>query len=402
VLRRLLRLVVFEHFPLATGIGFGFAQAVLAAWLVVLVAEPAAVPWRVLAAAAAALALVNAWAVPHLGAPRHRGALAARLAAGYVGLAFAAIAVAAGVAAVAVALLAFSGMLAFVGLPPAAGLALFRGASVGVAAGLGAVLGWAAWAGRTSLEVSERRLAVPGLAPSLAGLRIVHLSDLHVGNGLHGAALSRLVEQVCALAPDLVAVTGDLFDYDPDAVPDGARRLGALRARLGVFAVLGNHDAFVGRERVAECLGEHAPSLRLLRGEWLALPATAPLYVAGFDDPGHDWSLHGEDLPALDQLARSLPRDGPALLLAHRPEAFPQAARAGFSIVLSGHYHGGQIALPGAAARWNVAHLFSAFPNGAYRLGDSHLYVSRGIGFAGPRVRVGSHPELAVLTLVPA
>jgi predicted MPP superfamily phosphohydrolase len=402
VLRRLLRLVVFEHFPIATGLAFGVAQAVLAAWLVVLFEGPAAVPWRALVTAGSALAVVNAWAVPRLGSVRRRRALTGRLAAGYVGLAFMTIVVAAGVAAVAALLLGLSGVLAFVGVPASVGLELFRATSVAAATAIAASLAWAFWAGWTSLEVSEHRLPVPALAAPLSGLRIVHLSDLHIGNGLEGAALSALVERVVALTPDLVAITGDLFDYDPDAVPDGARRLGALRARLGVFAVLGNHDAYVGRERVAGCLAEHAPSLRLLRGEWHALAAGAPLYLAGFDDPEHDWSLHGEDLPALAELARGMPRDGPALLLAHRPEAFPQAAREGFSIVLSGHYHGGQIAVPGAAERWNVARIFSAFPGGAYQLGDAHLYVSRGIGFAGPRVRLGSHPEVALLTLVPA
>jgi predicted MPP superfamily phosphohydrolase len=402
VLRRLLRAVVFEHFPLATGLSFGVAQAVLAAWLVALAAGPAAVPWAALAAAGLALALANAWLVPRLGEPRQRGPLARRLAAGYVGLAFGTIAVAAGVAGLGVALLVSSGLLAVVGLSPEHGFAAYRVASVVLATGIVATLAWAAWAGRTALEVSQRRLAVPGLAAPLAGLRIAHLSDLHVGNGLEGDALSALIERVAALAPDLVAITGDLFDYDPDAVPDGARRLAALQAPLGVFAVLGNHDALVGREWVAGQLAEHAPALQLLRGGWLALPTAAPLYVAGFDDPGRDWSLHGEGLPALAELARSLPRDGPTLLLAHRPEAFPQAAAAGFAVVLAGHYHGGQVALPGAAERWNVARLFSDFPQGAYRLGDSHLYVSRGVGFAGPRLRVGSHPELAVLTLVPA
>lgn len=401
MLRRLLRLVVFEHFPIATGIAFGFAQAVLTAWAIALVAGPAAVPWASLAGAGVALALANAWLVPRLGASRHRGAFAGRFGAGYLGVAFGTIAVAAGVAAVAAALLALAGLLAFVGLESAHGLALFRIASAGAAAAIAATLGWAAWAGRVSLDVSERRLVVAALTPALEGLRIVHLSDLHIGNGLHGAPLRALVERVVALEPDLVAITGDLFDYDPDAVPDGARLLGALRARLGVFAVLGNHDAYVGREWVARCLLEHAPGLRLLRGEWHALLAAgAPLVVAGFDDPGHDWSLHGEDLPALADIARSLPREGLRLLLAHRPEVFPQAVREGFAVVLSGHYHGGQIAVPGAAERWNVAHLFSAYPNGAYRLGGSHLYVSRGIGYAGPRVRVGSHPEVAVLTLV--
>ena len=401
MLRRLLRLVVFEHFPTATGLAFGFAQAVLAAWLAALAAGPAAVPWTALGAAGLALALGNAWVVPRLGAPRHRSPIASRLAAGYVGLAFTTIAVAAGVAGSSAALLALSGLLAFVGVPPRHGLAVYRVASVASALGVGAALAWAAWAGRVSLEVSERRLALPALAPPLAGLRIAHLSDLHVGNGLHGEALSDLVARVDALAPDLIVITGDLFDYDPDAVPDGARRLGALRARLGVFAVLGNHDAMVGREWVARCLAEQAPALRLLRGEWCALATGAPLYVAGFDDPGRDWTLHGAGLPALAELARSLPRDGPALLLAHRPEAFAQAAAAGFAVVLAGHYHGGQVGVPGFAERWNVARLFSATPNGAFRLGDSHLYVSRGIGFAGPRIRVGSHPELTVLTLAP-
>src|SRR5690606_24739979 len=124
--------------------------------------------------------------------------------------------------------------------------------------------------------------------------------------------------------------------------------------------------------------------------------------VAGFDDPGRDWSLHGEELPALAELAATRPRDRVSVLLAHRPEAFAQAARAGFALVLSGHYHGGQIAVPGRAERWNAGRLFSALANGAFRHGDAHLYVSRGIGFAGPRLRIGSHPEIAVITLVPA
>lgn len=398
MLRRLLRLVVFEHFPVATGLAFGLAQAVLAAWVVALLAGPAAVPSLGLAAAGGLLALANAWLVPRLGEARPRGAWAARIGAGYLGLAFGTIAVAGGVAGIAAVLLVLSGLLAFAGVDPGHGLALFRAASVCAAAAIVATLTWAASAGRAVPELSEQRLVVPALPTALDGLRIVHLSDLHIGNGLHGAALAALVERVVALSPDLVAITGDLFDYDPDAVPDGARQLGRLSAGLGVFAVLGNHDRYVGCEWVARCLAEHAPGLRLLRGEWLAL-AGVPLTLAGFDDPGRDWSLAGEDLPVLAAIARSLPREGLALLLAHRPEVFAQAARAGFRIVLAGHYHGGQIALPGAAERWNAARLFTATPGGAYRLGDAHLYVSRGIGFAGPRVRVGSRPELAVLTL---
>src|SRR5690606_32527336 len=137
------------------------------------------------------------------------------------------------------------------------------------------------------------------------------------------------------------------------------------------------------------------------RGGW-RIWDDLPLAVAGFDDPAHDWSLHGDELPELAALAASRPRDRVSILLAHRPDAFVQAARAGFALVLSGHYHGGQIGVPGRADRWNAGRLFSALANGAFRHGDAHLYVSRGIGYAGPRVRIGSDPEIALITLVPA
>jgi predicted MPP superfamily phosphohydrolase len=90
------------------------------------------------------------------------------------------------------------------------------------------------------------------------------------------------------------------------------------------------------------------------------------------------------------------------VLLVHRPDAFAQAAALGLPLVLAGHFHGGQIALPVGEGRWNAARLLTPYHRGRYRLGDATLYVSRGLGFAGPRVRFGSRPEIAVLELVPA
>jgi uncharacterized protein len=386
VLRRLLRLVVFEHFPVATGLAFGFAQAVLAAWAVVLLAGPASVPWAALVGAGALLALGNAWLVPRLGEARPRGAWAGRLGTGYVGLAFGTIAVAGGVAGVAAALLVLSGLLAFVGLAPGHGLALFRVASVGAATVIAATLAWAASAGRGVLEVSERRLEVPALPPALDGLRIVHLSDLHIGNGLHGEALSTLVERVVALAPDLVAITGDLFDYDPDAVPDGARRLGALRARLGVFAVLGNHDD--DRDMPAALARRGVVVLRDTRTELTTRGERLDLIGIRF------WTRREADIAALLRGA------GPArVLLAHDPRRFEEATALGIPLVLSGHTHGGQVVLPliGAPA----ARKFPVL-SGLARRGSTTMFVSRGIGTVYVPVRVACPPEVALLTLRPA
>ena len=149
-----------------------------------------------------------------------------------------------------------------------------------------------------------------------------------------------------ALEADLVALTGDLFDFDPRHVEAGARRLGALRARLGVYTVLGNHDGYTGIELVAEALGRLAPDMVLLRRDVVRLATGAPLYLAGIDDPGTRFSARDLHLPELEELAVRAPEDGPVILLVHRPEAFPQAARLGFPLVLAGHTHGGQLALP--------------------------------------------------------
>jgi predicted MPP superfamily phosphohydrolase len=87
------------------------------------------------------------------------------------------------------------------------------------------------------------------------------------------------------------------------------------------------------------------------------------------------------------------------LLLVHRPELFPQASRLGFPLVLAGHTHGGQLALPGPGGRWNLARFVTRFHRGLYHLNGSVLYVNRGLGVAGPAIRVNCHREIATIEL---
>jgi predicted MPP superfamily phosphohydrolase len=211
-----------------------------------------------------------------------------------------------------------------------------------------------------------------------------------------------MVARVNALGADLIAITGDIFDFDPDCVEDGARRLGALRARFGVYAILGNHDHYTGAERVAAALARHAPCIRLLRDEIVRLPVAAPLYLAGVDDPAHHWSARSLELEGLPALAAARPEDGPTLLLAHRPEIFDHAARLGFPIVLAGHTHGGQLALPTPGGRYNLARFATRYTRGIFRRGDSVMYVNRGLGVGGPALRINCPREIACFELVPA
>jgi predicted MPP superfamily phosphohydrolase len=301
-----------------------------------------------------------------------------------------------------VGFLPLAGLLTLLGMSGDTVFTIFRVLSAAVVGALVWMLLWGFTIGRVRLERTHVRVPLEGLHEDLRGLRIVQISDLHIGNGLMGERLSRMVEAVNALEPDVVALTGDIFDFDPRFVEDGALRLGALRARHGVYLVLGNHDVYTGSEVVADAFARRAPALRLLRDERVRLPVPAPLYLVGVEDPGREstWTSQGIELAALTELGSSHPEDGPTVLLVHRPEAFPQASRLGFPLVLAGHTHGGQIALPTPGGHWNLARVITRFVRGVYRENGSTLYVNRGAGFAGPPLRFNCPREIATIELV--
>jgi uncharacterized protein len=400
VFRDFLRTHVFERFPLVVGIALGLSQCILVGWGFAISRGPGSIPFSWLCGSALLLALGNGLLMPRVGVAQPQGRIGAWLDRAYVASGFGAIVLAAGIGAVSLGFAFAAPLFAFAGLPAEAGLAVYRAASIATVAGLGGALAWGFRYGAQHLEVTALEVPIPGLSERLRGIRVAHLSDLHIGNGTEDGRLTAIVEKTNALAPDLVVITGDLFDHDPRHLAAGAQRLAGLRAPLGVYAVLGNHDLMTGREQVADALARHAPALRLLRDECVRLHAAAPLYLAGIEDPGRDWTEHGHGLATIEKLAAAAPSDGPMLLLVHRPDAFMQAAKLGFRLVLAGHFHGGQLALPVGNGRWNAACFLTPYHRGLYRTGDATLYVSRGLGFAGPRVRFGSRPEIAVLELV--
>jgi hypothetical protein len=401
MLRRL-REAFFGRFLLSLALLVGVMQVVVGHWAVVVVAGHEGPGWALGLVLAALLVAANGLLLPVLRRARRGTGWPRQVARAYVATGLVTLLLGVAVLLSWAGFLPLRGVLSLLGIPPEAVFQGFRLASGGVVTALAGMLLWGFTGGQARIAHSHVRVPLRGLSEDHDGLRIVQISDLHIGNGLEGPRLDRLVGRVNALEPDLVAVTGDIFDFDPRHVEDGARRLAGLRARLGVFAVLGNHDTYTGTELVARCLAEHAPGLRLLRGELVRLPAAAPLYLAGVDDPGRDWTGRTLDLPALGELAGRLPGDGPVVLLVHRPEAFPQAARLGFPLVLAGHTHGGQLALPGRGGRHNLARLVTRFPRGLYRDNGSLLYVNRGVGVAGPAIRFNCPREIATIELLSA
>jgi hypothetical protein len=240
-----------------------------------------------------------------------------------------------------------------------------------------------------------RRVTVPldRLDPAFDGYRIALLTDVHLGPINGRAFLADVVDRVNRAGVDLVAVAGDLVDGSVAELAGAARPLADLVSRDGTFFVTGNHEYFSGAEEWTRHVG--TLGVRVLRNERVEIRrGRAAFDLAGVDDvtaaasgvPGHR-----TDLPRA--LAGRDP-DRAVVLLAHQPVVVAQAADLGVDLQLSGHTHGGQLAPFTLLVR-----LQQPVVAGLHRVRRTWLYVSRGVGFWGPPVRVGAPPEITILTL---
>jgi predicted MPP superfamily phosphohydrolase len=242
-----------------------------------------------------------------------------------------------------------------------------------------------------------RRMTVPirGLGEGLGGVRIVQISDLHIGQPmLDRHYLARLVRQVNALEPDIVAVTGDLVDGTVDPMHEEVAPLAGLRARLGVFYVTGNHEYYYGGpawEAEVRRLG-----LTVLRNEHRIVERDgARLAIAGVSD--HDAGYFGREHASRPDLALDgVPADVPRVLLAHQPRTALGLDRERVDLQLSGHTHGGQI-----FPFMFFVRLQQPVVAGMRTVNGVRVYTHRGTGYWVPPMRVGPAPEIAVLTLTP-
>lgn len=249
-------------------------------------------------------------------------------------------------------------------------------------------------------HIARHVLELPRLPQRLDGLTIAHLSDLHIGKLITPEHLPGIVHTTNRLRPDLIAVTGDFVDLSLNVLDEVIVALLALRAPLGVYLVPGNHDYLDDGPALLDRFLQ--ARLNVLLNETRVIEYhRSRIVLAGIDWAGQ----RNKRQKLLQQTLTQLPtRHGASdlrLLLAHHPDAFDHAAQADIDLTLSGHTHGGQVALRRAEKNrraLGLGNLAFQYSHGVYRQGSSVLHVTSGVGSWFP-LRVRCPAEIALLTL---
>jgi uncharacterized protein len=247
---------------------------------------------------------------------------------------------------------------------------------------------------RTDFQVREVDVPVPGLPQDLDGLRILQLSDIHLGAFLSESELARVVDAAVETRPHLAVITGDLISTRGDPLDACIRQLTRVKADAGVFGCMGNHERYAHAEDYAQqAAARHG--IRFLRGESQTLRfGDSILNLAGVD---HQSKAGGKRyLVGAEQFVQPGAFN---LLLSHNPDVFPVAASQGYNLMLAGHTHGGQVTVEILDQSVNPARFFTPYVYGLYHAGNAAAYVTRGIGTIGIPARIGATPEISVLRL---
>ncbi len=282
--------------------------------------------------------------------------------------------------------------------------------------------------GRLQFRCERVEIPIAKLPAALDGLRIAQLSDTHIGAFLTREEVQRAVEMANEWGPELAVFTGDFITGPRDPLEACIEELAALRAPLGVWGCLGNHEIYAQCEDRAAEVCRQAGIHILRRQNAEVVRRGQALNLIGVDyqrtrAPG------GRLLPLLTGVESLVRRDAPNILLSHNPNAFPRAAELGIELTLAGHTHGGQVQVEILHSRLNPARFVTPFIAGLYSRavaesldasGDgssgelsalstlptrhssrdtAFIYVNRGIGTVGAPVRFNSPPEITLITL---
>lgn len=248
------------------------------------------------------------------------------------------------------------------------------------------------------IRVREQVIVSEKLPPEAVELRIVHLSDLQLDARTDASLVKRYIERANALQPDLVFFTGDLVTSGTEYIEPAAAWLGAVRARYGVYACLGDHDYWADARRIPESLSRRG--VILLDDASRSIQAgAAAVHLTGVTN-----IYRRRPSPeTLARLAAEKPASRFSILIAHQPSPpLVQWAKAqDYDLFLAGHTHGGQVALPFFGFRLALARLETPFVSGTYDVGTLWVNVTNGLGLTFAPLRFHAPAEIVLLRIVP-
>lgn len=241
-------------------------------------------------------------------------------------------------------------------------------------------------------EIVPVEITIPKLDPSFDNYRIVHITDIHLGQWISTDRLNGVIDLVNQQDPDTVAITGDFVSYAIDhLIDDLTNSLKKLQPKDASLAVLGNHDHWLGADKIRNVL-EKSGIIDVSNDIYTLKRGDAMLHLAGVDSV----MLNKH---RLDLVMGKLPSSGPAILLAHEPDFADISATTGrFSLQISGHSHGGQFMIPSIGTFIRGSH-FLKYPIGKYKVGDMVQYTNRGLGTNIFWLRINCPPEITVIHL---
>lgn len=243
------------------------------------------------------------------------------------------------------------------------------------------------------LFMTKKNIVLKNFPPSFAGIKAAHISDFHFGAFTGINSVRRVVRAVNNLKPDIIFVTGDFIDVtEKEKICLLADEVAKLKAKYGTFAVLGNHDHWMDAPFLKARLTQKG--IRVLDNESVKITnGRESIYIVGVDDP----YLEKDDLV---KALTDTPPGGVKILLAHSPQIIPQAVEKNIDLVLAGHVHGGQAKVPFLYKQvLPVPDFAKKYSGGYYTIGNTQMYVNRGIGMFGLPLRFLSPPEIAVFVL---
>ena len=252
--------------------------------------------------------------------------------------------------------------------------------------------GYGCYQARRTPAVRQVDVPIANLPNALVGLRIVQISDLHVGPTIKAPFVERVVARVNELQPDLIVFTGDLADGTVERLATHTASLAELTAPLGLYFCTGNHEYYSGVESWTEQARRLGFDVLVNESRQIDC-GSGRIVLAGVTD-----FSAGELVPdhASDPAKALAASDGAdvRILLAHQPRSIEAASQANCHLQLSGHTHGGQF------VPWKyVVSLQQPYVAGLHKFRDTWIYIHRGTGYWGPPLRLGVPSEIAVLTL---